>query len=250
MSTPRPATAVGIIPARYGSTRLPGKVLEPVGGVPLICMVCDSAGRSRRLDRVIVATDDRRVADAVAAHGWTAVMTSPSHRSGSDRVAEAAASIDCGIVVNIQGDEPLIRGEAIDAAVEALLADPSLGAATLATPFDPPGEADDPNAVKVVRNLRGDAIYFSRARIPYARGIEGGRGPALKHIGLYGYRKEFLLRFTGWSPTALEKAEGLEQLRILEHGERIRVVETRWDSVSVDTAEDLERVRAIVASRK
>lgn len=242
--------AVGIIPARYGSSRLPGKVLEPIGGVPLICMVCDSARRAKRLDDVVVATDDRRVLEAVVAHGGRAVLTSAAHQSGSDRIAEAAAGIDCAIVVNIQGDEPLIRGEVIDAAVGALIDDPSLNAVTLATPFAAPGEADDPNAVKVVRDLRGNALYFSRSRIPYARGETGGRGSALKHIGLYGYRREFLLRFTGWGPTALEKTERLEQLRILEHGERILVLETPWDSVSVDTPEDLERVRALVAARQ
>jgi len=242
-------TAIGIIPARYGSSRLPGKVLAPIGGVPLICMVCDSARRAKRLDDVIVATDDRRVIEAVTARGGRAVLTSPAHQSGSDRIAEAAAGIDCEIVINIQGDEPLIRGEVIDAAVEALLADPSLNAVTLATPFAAPGDADDPNVVKVVRNLRGDALYFSRSRIPYAREGECGRGHALKHIGLYGYRKEFLLRFTGWAPTPLEKTEKLEQLRILEHGERIRVIETPWDSVSVDTPGDLERVREIVAQK-
>ena len=186
----------------------------------------------------------------VEAHGGTALMTSPAHRSGSDRVAEAAAGMDCGIVVNIQGDEPLIRGEAIDAAVGALLDDPSLNAATLAVSLASSADADDPNVVKVVRDLRGDALYFSRSRIPYVREAAGGRGPALKHVGLYAYRREFLLSFTSWPPTPLEKLERLEQLRILEHGERLRVLETPWDPVSVDTPEDLERVRKIFAEKQ
>lgn len=242
--------AIGIIPARYGSTRLPGKMLADVGGVPLVCAVLDAARRAARLDGVVVATDDRRVLKAVEAHGGQAVLTSPAHQSGSDRVAEAASGMDCGIVVNIQGDEPLMRGEAIDAAVEALFADPSLNAVTLATPFASPGDADDPNMVKVVRDLRGDALYFSRSRIPYARDAAGGRGPALKHIGLYAYRREFLIAFTRWAPTALERIERLEQLRILEHGERLHVLETPWDPVSVDTPEDLERVRRVIAAHK
>ena len=242
--------AIGIIPARYGSTRLPGKMLAEIGGVPLVCAVLDAARRARRLDDVAVATDDRRVFEAVEAPGGTALMTSPAHRSGSDRVAEAAAGMDCGIVVNIQGDEPLIRGEAIDAAVGALLDDPSLNAATLAVSLASSADADDPNVVKVVRDLRGDALYFSRSRIPYVREAAGGRGPALKHVGLYAYRREFLLSFTSWPPTPLEKLERLEQLRILEHGERLRVLETPWDPVSVDTPEDLERVRKIFAEKQ
>lgn len=242
--------AVGIIPARYGSTRLPGKMLAPIGGVPLVCMVREAALRAKRLDDVIVATDDRRVAEAVAARGGRAVLTSPAHQSGSDRIAEAAEGLDCGIVVNVQGDEPLIPAGPIDAAVEALLEDPGLNVVTLATPFADPAGADNPNAVKVALDLAGDALYFSRSRIPYARDAAGGRGAALKHIGLYAYRREFLLRFTGWGPTPLEKTEKLEQLRILEHGERIRVLVTGYDSVSVDTPEDLERVRAIVAGKR
>lgn len=242
--------AVGIIPARYGSTRLPGKMLVEVAGVPLVCAVLDAARRARRLDDVVVATDDRRVFEAVEAHGGTALMTSPAHQSGSDRVAEAAAGMECDIVVNIQGDEPLLRGEAIDAAIDALLADPSLDAVTLAVPFASPADADDPSVVKVVRDLRGDALYFSRSRIPHARDAAGGRGPALKHIGLYAYRRRFLLSFTSWPPTPLEKIERLEQLRILEHGERLHVLETPWDPVSVDTPEDLERVRRILAERE
>ena len=242
--------AIGIIPARYGSTRLPGKMLADVGGVPLVCAVLDAARRAARLDGVVVATDDRRVLKAVEAHGGRAVLTSPAHQSGSDRVAEVASGMDCGIVVNIQGDEPLMRGEAIDAAVGALFADPSLNAVTLATPFASLGDADDPNMVKVVRDLRGDALYFSRSRIPYERDAADGRGPALKHIGLYAYRREFLIAFTRWAPTALERIERLEQLRILEHGERLHVLETPWDPVSVDTPEDLERVRRIIAAHK
>jgi 3-deoxy-manno-octulosonate cytidylyltransferase (CMP-KDO synthetase) len=246
----RMLSAVGIIPARYGSSRLPGKALEEIGGKPLIQLVYESARTAHCLARVVVATDDRRIVDAVARFGGMAVLTSPAHRSGSDRIAEAAAGVDCDIVVNIQGDEPMIRGETIDAAVSALVREPSLTVATVATPLTGAREADDPNIVKVVRDIQGDALYFSRARIPYTRDAARGNGHFLKHIGLYAYRKEFLLRFTRWPQTELERREKLEQLRILEHGVSIRVLETPYDSIGVDTPEDLERVRMLLAENK
>lgn len=239
-------TAIGIIPARYGSSRLPAKALATIAGKPMIQLVYESAAAARRLDRVIVATDDPRIADAVTGFGGSAMLTSPDHQSGSDRIAEAASGIDCAIVVNVQGDEPLVRGETIDALVDALVEAPSCAAATVATPLKGAHEADDPNVVKVVRDLRGNALYFSRARIPYVRDAGCGEGRRLKHIGLYAYRKEFLLRFTRWPQTELERAEKLEQLRILEHGSSIRVLETPYDSIGVDTPEDLERVRKML----
>ncbi|MCX6338363.1 MAG: 3-deoxy-manno-octulosonate cytidylyltransferase [Candidatus Aureabacteria bacterium] len=239
-------SAVGIIPARYGSSRLPGKALEAIGGKPLVQLVCESAMKARCIDRVVVATDDQRIVDAVTRFGGKAVLTSPEHRSGSDRIAEAAAGIDCDIVVNIQGDEPMIRGETIDAVVSALVGEPLLNVATVATPLTGAHDADDPNIVKVVRDLQGNALYFSRARIPYTRDDARGNGCSLKHIGLYAYRKEFLLRFTRWPQTELELREKLEQLRILEHGVSIRVLETPYDSIGVDTPEDLERVRKLL----
>ncbi len=243
-------SAVGVIPARYGSSRLPGKALELIAGKPLIQLVYESAATARCLERLVVATDDRRIADAVTRFGGSAVLTSPSHRSGSDRIAEAVTHIDCAIVVNIQGDEPLIHGETIDAVVRALIAEPALAVATVATPLIGAHEADDPNIVKVVRDLKGNALYFSRARIPYTRDAGQENGNFAKHIGLYAYRKEFLLRFTRWPQTELERREKLEQLRILEHGVGIRVLETPYDSIGVDTQEDLERVRALVAEMR
>ncbi|MDD5555952.1 MAG: 3-deoxy-manno-octulosonate cytidylyltransferase [bacterium] len=241
--TDRAVVAVGIIPARWGSTRFPGKALAETGAGPLIRLVHDAARAARSLARVVVATDDERIAAAVRSFGGEAAMTSGAHRSGSDRAAEAAGRIDCDVVVNIQGDEPLIGAAAIDAAVEALRREPALGAATLATPLEDDAAADDPHTVKVVTDAAGNALYFSRAAIPW-----GGGARRLKHIGLYAFRKEFLLRFTRWPATPLEEAERLEQLRILERGERIRVVETPFDSVGVDTPEDLDRVRAIIAA--
>jgi 3-deoxy-manno-octulosonate cytidylyltransferase (CMP-KDO synthetase) len=238
-------SAVGIIPARYGSSRLPGKAMERIGGKPLIQLVYEAARSAQTLEGVIVATDDTRIRDAVQRFGGEAVLTSPAHQSGSDRIAEAAAGIDCDIVVNIQGDEPMIRGETIDAAVRVLLKEPSLDVATIATPLDGAAAAD-PNVVKVVKNLAGDALYFSRARIPYTRDKGGSGERHLKHIGLYAFRKRFLMTFTRWPQAELEKREKLEQLRMLEHGVRVRVLEIPYDSIGVDTPEDLDRVRRII----
>ena len=249
MTQKRKISAIGIIPARYGSTRLPAKVLQQIGGKPLLQHVYESARAAKSLESLLVATDDQRIVDAVAAFGGRAVMTSPAHQSGSDRLAEAAAGIECDIVVNIQGDEPLIRGEAIDALVAALAGAPSLNVATLAVAITDRNYVEDPNVVKVVRDLAGNALYFSRACIPYVRDTGSGTAPSLKHIGIYAYRKAFLMRFTRWKQTELEKTEKLEQLRILEHGVPIRVVKTVHDSVSVDTAEDLERVRKLYEKR-
>jgi 3-deoxy-manno-octulosonate cytidylyltransferase (CMP-KDO synthetase) len=239
-------SAVGIIPARYGSSRLPAKALATIAGKPMIQLVYESAAAARTLDSVIVATDDQRIVDAVTRFGGSAILTSPDHLSGSDRIAEAASTLDCEIVVNVQGDEPLIHGETIDALVDALAETPSLDVATVAVHLKAAHEADDPNVVKVVRDIEGNALYFSRARIPYNRDGGEGKGRYLKHLGLYAYRKEFLLRFTRWPRTELERAEKLEQLRILEHGTSIRVIETPHDSIGVDTPEDLERVRKLL----
>ena len=172
-------------------------------------------------------------------------MTGVHHQSGSDRIAEAAAALECDIVVNVQGDEPLIDPAAIDAAVAPLLAEPGVRMTTLCSPLQDEAEAASPNVVKVVLDLRGDAIYFSRTRIPYPRQV-GGR--AFRHIGLYAYRRAFLLEFAQWAPTPLELAESLEQLRALEHGCRIRTVITPYDSIGVDSPEDLTRVRLLTAA--
>jgi 3-deoxy-manno-octulosonate cytidylyltransferase (CMP-KDO synthetase) len=207
------------------------------------------ASASPAVDAVIVATDDERVREAVEAFGGCAWMTRPDHRSGSDRLAEVAAQLSCELVVNVQGDEPLLVPASIAEAVAPLAADRSVPMSTLCTRLEPE-ELVNPDVVKVVRDAHGFALYFSRAPIPFVRGAGGGvdAGPARKHIGLYVYRREFLLQFAQLAPTPLERAESLEQLRALEHGYRIKTVETSHDSVGVDTPADLERVRRVVAA--
>jgi 3-deoxy-manno-octulosonate cytidylyltransferase (CMP-KDO synthetase) len=203
---------------------------------------------SPAVDAVVVATDDARVRDAVEAFGGTVRMTRTDHRSGSDRLAEVAASLSCELVINVQGDEPLLATEMIAEAVAPLAADPSIPMATLCRRLDDPADFSNPNVVKVVVDRQGFALYFSRAPIPYTRDARGADATrAFKHVGLYVYRRDFLLEFAGLAPTPLEQAESLEQLRALEHGFRIRTVETRHDSVGVDTPADLERVRRLVA---
>ena len=234
-------SAVGVIPARFRASRFPGKPLAPIAGRPMLQHVIEGARRAKRLREVLVATDDARIAEAAAALGAPVVMTSADHPTGTDRLAEAAASFADAIVVNIQGDEPLIEGFVIDAAVEALEADAGAVASTVVHPLEP-GALDDPNRVKVVLDRHGRALYFSRSRIPALRDAKAA--PRYwQHVGLYAYRRRFLLDFVKLERTPLEKAEALEQLRALEHGYRIRTVETKYDSVGVDTPEDLERVR-------
>jgi 3-deoxy-manno-octulosonate cytidylyltransferase (CMP-KDO synthetase) len=207
------------------------------------------AAASRVVDAVIVATDDERVRSAVEAFGGVAWMTRADHRSGSDRLAEVAAALGCDLVINVQGDEPLLATEMIEEAVAPLAADRSIPMGTLCRPIEAPAEFADPNVVKVVVDRAGFALYFSRAAIPHTRDAAPGTVPAraFKHIGLYVYQRNFLLQFAGLAPTPLEQAESLEQLRVLEHGFRIRAVETIHDSVGVDTPGDLERVRRLVA---
>jgi 3-deoxy-manno-octulosonate cytidylyltransferase (CMP-KDO synthetase) len=236
---------VAIIPARFGSTRLPGKPLSDIHGKPMIQHVYERARRARRVDRVLVATDDVRIADAVRGFGGEAVMTSADHVSGTDRLAEAARAVDAEIVVNVQGDEPMLEPSAIDAAVEALLADPGLPMATLSVPVEDADELASPDVVKVVVDGAGDALYFSRSPIPHAR--RPSRERPRKHVGLYVYRRDALHRFASLPPSPLEETEGLEQLRALHHGMKIRVVALQGDSgVAVDTPEDLERVRELM----
>jgi 3-deoxy-manno-octulosonate cytidylyltransferase (CMP-KDO synthetase) len=201
------------------------------------------------IDAVIVATDDERVRAAVEAFGGLAWMTRPDHRSGSDRLAEVASALSCEIVVNVQGDEPLLAPDSIAEAVAPLASDASIPMGTLSGALDP-DDVRNPDVVKVVTDARGFALYFSRAPIPFVRGAAGGidAGAARKHIGLYVYRREFLLQFARLAPTPLERAESLEQLRALEHGYRIKVVQTSHDSVGVDTPADLDRVRRLVAA--
>ena len=205
-------------------------------------------GAAPGLDRVLVATDDERVRDAVRAFGGEVAMTRRDHRSGSDRVAEVARSLDCDLVVNVQGDEPLIAPEMIGEALAPLAADPSIPMGTLCRRIEDPADLADPNLVKVVTDRAGFALYFSRAPIPY-RGAAGGAAAAcaFKHVGLYVYTRAFLLEFARLEPAPLERSESLEQLRALEHGFRIRVAETAYDSIGVDTEADLERVRRLAA---
>ena len=236
-----------IIPARYGATRFPGKPLADLVGKPLIVHVAERALRARGVAQVAVATDDERIAAAVRAAGATAVMTGAA-ATGTDRVAEAARRLDPPpeIVVNLQGDEPLIEPEAIEALLSAM-ADPAVEMATLARPLDE-GELERPHVVKVVTDARGDALYFSRAPIPHRRA--GGASPlARAHVGMYAFSRAFLQRFAALPPGRLEAEESLEQLRALEHGFRIRVVDTQYRGFGVDTPEDLERARVLLASK-
>ncbi len=236
---------VGVIPARYASTRLPGKPLSQILGKPMIQRVYESASRSRRLEALIVATDDQRIVSVVEAFGGRAALTSKDHNTGTDRVAEVARGMQCQIVVNIQGDEPFVHPGMIDEIVEPLLSDASLPMCTSMHRILDPQDFANPNVVKAVVNLAGEALYFSRSLIPYPRKSEGHR--VFEHIGLYAYRRDFLFEYAALPQTPLEKLESLEQLRVLEHGYRLKVVETRqpYVALSVDTPEDLERARAL-----
>jgi 3-deoxy-manno-octulosonate cytidylyltransferase (CMP-KDO synthetase) len=206
------------------------------------------ASEARSISGVIVATDDRRIAEVVAAFGGNARMTSPSHQSGTDRLAEVAASLDCELIVNVQGDEPLIAPEMIDEAVRPFVSDPMLEMSTLRKRIGDPADLHNPHVTKVVVDEGDFALYFSRAPIPHTR--EGcPQAPAWRHIGMYVYRRDTLLRLSRMAPAALEQAEALEQLRALAHGIRIKCVETACESIGVDTPADLERVRALMAAR-
>ena len=239
---------VCVIPARYSSTRLPGKPLADIAGKPMIQHVWERAKQARRPDEVIVATDHEQVFNAVRAFGGQAVMTSPRHLTGTDRLAEVAARLDdVEIIVNVQGDEPLIAPEVIDQLAGVLAGAPDLVMATLATTLAEE-EFHIPGVVKVVTDLAGYALYFSRSLIPYPRSRSPETG-FYKHIGIYAYRRDFLRKFAALPPTPLEKAESLEQLRALEHGYRIKVLKTAFQSVGVDTPEDLERVAAILTGK-
>jgi 3-deoxy-manno-octulosonate cytidylyltransferase (CMP-KDO synthetase) len=242
---------VAIVPARYASERLPGKPLADIGGKPMIQHVCERAARAKRVARVIVATDDERIAAAVRSFGGEAVMTRSDLQSGSDRIAVVARMIpEAEIIVNVQGDEPLIEPEMIDEAVAPVEADRTLQVATLVSRITDPGELANPAIPKVVLDRAGFALYFSRAAIPFLRDLPPERwleaGIFYRHVGLYVYRRDFLLRFASLGQTPLEQAEKLEQLRILEHGIRIKATVTSYRSISVDTPADLERVRMLV----
>jgi 3-deoxy-manno-octulosonate cytidylyltransferase (CMP-KDO synthetase) len=255
---------VAIIPARYGSTRLPGKALIEIAGKPMVCWVAERALAARNVDRVIVATDSQQIVDAVRARGIEAMLTSSAHASGTDRVAEVAAALpDAEIIVNVQGDEPMISPQTIEKAVAVMAAEmnkPNGGAGIVTTwePIESNADLLDPDLVKVVIDDDDNAIYFSRSPIPYPRDAVKRHGspdvalvaePELlklfrKHTGLYVYRRDVLLEFTRWPPTQLEQIEALEQLRALEHGVKIKVIEACSTSIGVDTLVDLQRVEA------
>lgn len=238
--TSSPLHAVAIIPARYESTRFPGKPLADIAGRPMIEHVYARAAAAAGIDAVLVATDDQRIVEAVERFGGTARMTSADHRSGLDRIAEVVADLDCDIVVNVQGDEPLIEPGMIAEVIGPFSDDPALQMSTLRRRIDDPEDSDNENVVKVVVDVAGYALYFSRSRIPCLR---HGSGPLFKHIGLYAYRRAFVRELASRPQTPLELTESLEQLRALEHGFRIRAVETHYDSIGVDSPGDLERVR-------
>ncbi len=244
-------TIIAIIPARFGSTRFPGKSLVPIQDKPMIQWVYERTRMSRLIDHVIVATDDERIMKAVSSFGGEAVMTSSSHATGTDRVAEVVQRIECDIVVNVQGDEPLIQAAMIDEAISPLLLDPSVPMATLCKKIERKEEAFDPNTVKVVFDKNGFALYFSRAPIPWSRDGWTGKmsfsdlsldGPMFKHIGLYVYRRDFLLDYSKMQQTTLEAMEKLEQLRVLEHGCKIKVIATEHESFGVDIPDDLSKI--------
>jgi 3-deoxy-manno-octulosonate cytidylyltransferase (CMP-KDO synthetase) len=236
-----PRKILGVIPARFSSTRFPGKVLASISSKPMLQHVYERASQARYLSSTIIATDDERVFEAARAFGGRVRMTRADHLSGTDRVAEIASSETAEIIVNIQGDEPLIDPAAIDAAILPLVYDPEVQMATLKKKIEVPAEVSDPNVVKVITDHVGDAIYFSRLPIPFARDGAGATA-YFKHIGLYVYQRDFLLGYSALPVGPLETAERLEQLRALENGFRIRVTETEYESLGVDTPADLERV--------
>jgi 3-deoxy-manno-octulosonate cytidylyltransferase (CMP-KDO synthetase) len=227
---------------------MPGKALADIAGRPMVEHVYRRAAECPAVDSVIVATDDERIVAAVRQFGGDVRLTSSAHPSGTDRLAEVAETLDCDLVVNVQGDEPLIEPSAIAAVLEPFRSDASLLMTSACVRFARPDDADDPNVVKVVTDARGFALYFSRSRIPFPRNAPGSGVEPFKHLGLYVYRREFLLRLARLEPTPLERTESLEQLRVLEHGFAIRMIETTHDSIGVDTPADLERVRRLLTA--
>ena len=233
-----------VIPARYASTRLPGKPLADIDGKPMIVRVYEQASRAKRLSGVIAAVDDERVYEAVVSHGGKAMMTAKDHPTGTDRLAEvAAAHPEAELIINVQGDEPLIEPDLIDALAAAFEEEPELQMATVKSPMTDENEMRNPNNVKVVTDKEGYALYFSRSLLPYPR--ENTGVTVYKHIGIYAYRRDFLLQYARMEPTALEQTESLEQLRALENGYKIKVAKTNLESYSIDTPEDLEHINSI-----
>ena len=246
MSSPKPEVVI-VIPARFGSTRLPGKPLVLLAGKPMIQHVYERAKLAEQADRVIVATDDERIVKAVESFGGTARMTRPDHRTGTERVAEVAAHEKGDIFVNVQGDEPLLDPVAVDTAVNALLEEPAAVISTVATPIKTPADIMDPNIVKTVLDFDNNSLYFSRAPIPWVRDTASKiQVRHLKHLGLYVFQREALLEYPTLPQGELERIEQLEQLRWLENGWKIRVAEVEHDAVSVDVPEDVARVEKLL----
>ncbi|MGA3176634.1 MAG: 3-deoxy-manno-octulosonate cytidylyltransferase [Candidatus Acidiferrum sp.] len=244
MSDPK---VIVVIPSRYASTRLPGKPLVPLAGKPMVQHVYERAKRAQTVHRVIVATDDQRIMDAVMAFGGEARMTRSDHRTGTERIAEVAVHEPGDVFVNVQGDEPLIDPVAIDTAVGALLEEPQAQISTVATPIRHAGDIMDPNVVKTVLDFDGNALYFSRAPIPWIRDTQQKvHVKYWKHLGLYVFQREALLEFPTLPQGELERIEQLEQLRWLENGWKIRVAEVVHDAVSVDVLEDVARVEKLM----
>ena len=243
------ASVALVIPARWGSTRLPGKSLHPLAGKPLVQHVWERSLLARNIDRVLIATDDKRIASAAKKFGAEVVMTSPDHPSGTDRIAEVASKMR-GIThyINVQGDEPLIDPKLIERLATTLIRKPEIAMITAATRFENPREPENPNTVKVVLGCKGDALYFSRSLIPFHRDAHdpASKVDPLLHLGIYGYRRDILRKLVRLAPTPLELSEKLEQLRALEHGIPIRVLETSHRGIGVDTPEDARVVEKLI----
>jgi 3-deoxy-manno-octulosonate cytidylyltransferase (CMP-KDO synthetase) len=238
---------VVVIPARYGAVRLPGKPLVPLAGKPMIQRVFERAKLAKSAHRVIVATDDERIRQAVEAFGGEARMTRSDHRTGTERVAEVAAHVEGDVFVNVQGDEPLLDPVAVDTAIRALLENPPASVATVATPIKTPGDIMDPNVVKTVLDFDSNALYFSRAPMPWVRDSAAHQIVRhMKHLGLYVFQRDSLLDYPTLPQGELERIEQLEQLRWMENGYKIRVVEVEHDAVSVDVPEDVARVEKLL----
>ncbi len=236
--------ALGVIPARLGSTRLPEKILRSIAGKPMIQHVWDRARQAKSLEEVVIATDDERILECVEGFGGRAVMTRKDHPNGTSRIAEVMGRFQQDLVINIQGDQPLVDPAALDEMVQIFEKEKDVEMLTLAVRMTDRASFENPNVVKVVCDAQGDALYFSRATIPFIQGKQDCAFSFLKHLGVYGYRRDFLLKFVAWEPGILENTEKLEQLRVLERGRSIRVIETVYDFISVDTEEDLHEVES------
>jgi 3-deoxy-manno-octulosonate cytidylyltransferase (CMP-KDO synthetase) len=236
---------IAVIPARYAATRFPAKLMQMLGNKTVIRHTYDNTVATGLFDEVLVATDSELIFQEIESHGGQVRMSIQPHESGSDRIAEAVAGMDVDVIVNVQGDEPFIQAQPLAALLDAFRADPTVQVASLMQRIDKPEEVDNPNLVKVVTDRHGDALYFSRAPIPFPRDAEAGV-EYWRHIGVYGFRKQALMAFTQWPAGRLESVEKLEQLRYLENGVKIRMVETRFTGVGIDTPEDLEKARGLI----